>query len=70
VLIDQNQDTDLDPVKFTGLSLDSDFNVLGQLPSSADLRTVLDSQNSSPRLSELFRRYDYTLESDVSLTPE
>jgi hypothetical protein len=63
-------DYESDPAKFTGLSLDSDFNVLGQLPSSADLRTVLDSQNSSPRLSELFRRYDYTLEEDVSLTPE
>jgi hypothetical protein len=57
VVTGQLENEVLDPASFTGLSLDSDFNVLGQLPSSTDLRSVLDSQNSSPRLSELFKTY-------------
>lgn len=64
---------DVDPATFTGLSLDSDFNVLGQVPSQADLRVVLDSQNSSPRLTEYFRKFDYQAELrqelDLSLGP-
>lgn len=53
---------DVDPATFTGLSLDSDFNVLGQLPSSADLRAVLVSQNTSPKLVANFRKFDYQAE--------